>query len=217
MPGLSVFGPDPVPGLTAQTRTVVSVIAAGAVGTHVAATRWMLGSLSRRPGVRAQVLELRDFPLPLWAPRSPVLPALENEVVARWRSAIDCSDGFILHVPPEHDAGAQARLMEAIEWAYPAWRDKAAALVSVCDHSGWRAIQQLRAKAASLRMIVARSELRMPAVTRSVRCHCAEEPLDELLWLAEMLQAMREERHRARRAHQHSDHPYAGQGDGERR
>jgi len=206
-----------VPGLTAQTRTVVSVIAAGAVGTHVAATRWMLGSLSRRPGVRAQVLALRDFPLPLWAPRSPVLPALENEVVARWRSAIDCSDGFILHVPPEHDAGAQARLMEAIEWAYPAWRDKAAALVSVCDHSGWRAIQQLRAKAASLRMIVARSELRMPAVTRSVRCHCAEEPLDELLWLAEMLQAMREERHRARRAHQHSDHPYAGQGDGERR
>jgi NAD(P)H-dependent FMN reductase len=167
--------------------------------------------------VRAQVLELRDFPLPLWAPESPVLTAPENEVVARWRSAIDRSDGFILHVPPEHDAGPQARLMEALEWAYPAWTDKAAALASGCDHKGWRAIQQLRARAASLRMIVTRSELRMPAATRSPRCGCAEDTLDELLWWTEMLKAMREERHRGRRAHQHSDLPGDLQGDGERR
>jgi hypothetical protein len=56
----------------------------------------------------------------------------------------------------------------------------------------------------------------MPAATRLVRRDGADETLDELLWLTEMLKAMREERHRGRRAHQHSDLPCDVQGNGER-
>lgn len=85
------------------------------------------------------------------------------------------------------------------------------------DQKGWQAIQRLRAKAASQRMIVARSELQMPAAARLARRDRAQEALDELLWWTEMLKAKREERLRARRAHRHADLSGDVQGNEERR
>ena len=197
--------------MTAQTRVVVSIITAGAVGSDEAATRWILARLSKRPGVRAELLELRDFRLPIWGPPSmPVLPTREHEVVTRWRSAIDRSDGFMFHVPPEHEGSRISTLMDAMEWAYPAWTDKAVAFGVGAGRKSSRVVQQLRTKAAALRMIVARSELRMPAATRLARNNEADETIDELLWWTQMLKAMRQVRQTQVQLFEKDPHPSCG-------
>jgi NAD(P)H-dependent FMN reductase len=130
--------------------------------------QWIFQHLRKRGSVDAQLLDLRDFPMPFFdQPLTPAMPgraAYENEVVKRWTAAIAASDGFVF-VTPEYNYGPAAVLKNALDWVYPEWNRKAAAFVSYGSVSGARSVQQLREVLIELQMAPIRSSVHIPTST----------------------------------------------------
>ena len=130
--------------------------------------QWIFQHLRKRGTVDAQLLDLRDFPMPFFdQPLPPSMPgraAYENEVVKRWTAAIAASDGFVF-VTPEYNYGPAAVLKNALDWVYPEWNRKAAAFVSYGSVSGARSVQQLREVLIELQMAPIRSSVHVPVAT----------------------------------------------------
>jgi NAD(P)H-dependent FMN reductase len=117
--------------------------------------QWILQQLQKREGIEAQLLDLRDFPMPFFdqpiPPAMPGRPPYEHEVVKKWTAQIAASDGFVF-VTPEYNYGPSAVLKNAIDWVYPEWNRKATAFVSYGSAMGARAVQQLRETAIEIQM-----------------------------------------------------------------
>jgi NAD(P)H-dependent FMN reductase len=130
--------------------------------------QWILQHLKKRGGIDAQLLDLRDFPMPFFdQPVSPAMPGrapYENEAVKRWTAEIARSDGFIF-VTPEYNYGPPAVLKNALDWVYPEWNRKAAAFVSYGSVAGARSVQQLRETAIELQLAPIRSSVHIPVAT----------------------------------------------------
>jgi NAD(P)H-dependent FMN reductase len=130
--------------------------------------RWILQHLTKRDGVNARLLDLRDFPMPFFDQRvSPATPGrapYENGIVQRWTAAIAQSDGFVF-VTPEYNYGTSAVLKNAIDWVYPEWNRKAASFVSYGSALGARSVQQLRETAIELQLAPIRSSVHIPVAT----------------------------------------------------
>src|SRR3979490_2887929 len=129
---------------------------------------WILQHLKKREGVDARLLDLRDFPMPFFdqpaTPATPGRPPFKNEVVRRWTTAIEQSDGFVF-VTPEYNYGTSAVLKNAIDWVYPEWNRKAAAFVSYGSAMGVPAVQQLRESAIEVQLAPTRSSVHVPVAT----------------------------------------------------
>ena len=80
---------------------------------------WIAAHLSKREGVEARLLDLREFPMPFFdqaaMPSIPGRGAYQHPVVQRWTHAIGGSDGFIF-VAPEYNHGPAAVLKNALDW-----------------------------------------------------------------------------------------------------
>ena len=130
--------------------------------------QWILQQLRKREGIEAQLLDLRDFPMPFFdqpmPPAMPGRPPYEHEVVKKWTAQIAASDGFVF-VTPEYNYGPSAVLKNAIDWVYPEWNRKAAAFVSYGSAMGARAVQQLRETAIEIQMAPIRSSVHIPVAT----------------------------------------------------
>src|SRR2546425_10382166 len=130
--------------------------------------QWILQQLQKREGIEAQLLDLRDFPMPFFdqpmPPAMPGRPPYEHDVVQKWTAQIAASDGFIF-VTPEYNYGPSAVLKNAIDWVYPEWNRKAAAFVSYGSAMGARGVQQLRETAIELQLAPIRSSVHIPVAT----------------------------------------------------
>lgn len=171
--------------------------------------RWIFGHLKARADVQAELLDLRDFPMPFfdaaltpaWPGRSPY----EHPVVKQWTAAVARSDGFIF-VAPEYNHGYSAVLKNAIDWVYPEWNRKTAAFVSYGSVMGARAMEQLRQVAVELQMAPIRAAVHVPVPT--LMAHFQGKPdaidtglkeidgianamLDDLLWWTDALRKAR--------------------------
>ena len=163
--------------------------------------------LKNRGGIDAQLLDLRDYPMPFFdqpvPPAMPGRPPYENVAVKRWTAEIERSDGFIF-VTPEYNYGPPAVLKNALDWVYPEWNRKAAAFVSYGGAAGTRSVQQLRETAIELQLVPIRSSVHIPAAVLwthfqggDVNAGLAEleaqakAMIDDLLWWAEALKTAR--------------------------
>jgi NAD(P)H-dependent FMN reductase len=130
--------------------------------------RWIFQQLKNRGGIEAQLLDLRDFPMPFFdQPVPPAMPGrapYENDVVKKWTAEIARSDGFIV-VTPEYNYGPAAVLKNALDWVYPEWNRKAVAFVSYGSAAGARSVQQLRETAIELQLAPVRSSVHIPVTT----------------------------------------------------
>src|ERR1700726_488692 len=130
--------------------------------------QWIFQRLKNRSGIDAQLLDLRDFPMPFLdepvPPAMPGRPPYENQVVKKWTDEIARSDGFIF-VTPEYNYGTTAVLKNALDWVYPEWNRKAAAFVSYGSAMGARGVQQLRETAIELQLAPIRSSVHIPVAT----------------------------------------------------
>src|ERR1700760_722982 len=130
--------------------------------------QWILQQLRKRDGMEAQLLDLRDFPMPFFdqpmPPAMPGRPPYGHEVVKRWTAQIAASDGFIF-VTPEYNYGPAAVLKNALDWVYPEWNRKAAAFVSYGGAAGARSGQPIPATAIELQLAPIRSSVHIPAAT----------------------------------------------------
>lgn len=173
--------------------------------------QWIFDHLNKREGVEAQVLDLRDFPMPFFdqalTPAMPGRPPFEHEVVQRWTAAIEASDGFII-ATGEYNYGPAAVLKNAIDWVYPEWRRKAVGFVSWGSQGGTRSVQQLRETAVELQMAPIKSAVHIPlnvlmahyqggdvAAGLAELDQPANALIDDLLWWTNTLKAARAQVH----------------------
>src|SRR5262245_54132049 len=170
--------------------------------------RWIHDQVAARSGVRADLVDLRDYPLPFFD--QPVSPArfqgtYPNPIAAAWARKVDEADGFIV-VAPEYNHAYPAVLKNAFDWVFREWNNKPIAFVSYGGVGGARAVEQMRLVAIELEMAPIRFAVHIPPeVYRAVMNEqvpvdpklfhlsqpAADRMLDQLLWWTESLKAAR--------------------------
>jgi len=106
--------------------------------------KWILEHAKARGDIDAELIDLRDFPLPLFdAPASDFWMPTPNETAAKWQAKLNEFDGFII-VVAEYNRSITGALKNAIDWAYKPFMKKAVAYVGYGSVGGARAIEHLR-------------------------------------------------------------------------
>jgi NAD(P)H-dependent FMN reductase len=118
---------------------------------------WIHGIARQRTDLDFELIDLRDYPLPLFnEPGSPAWGPIKNEVAQRWAAKLAGLDGFIL-VTPEYNHGTSAVLKNALDYAYNEFVRKPVAFVGYGGVGGARAVEHLRLVAAELQMASVRN------------------------------------------------------------
>jgi NAD(P)H-dependent FMN reductase len=168
---------------------------------------WILGELSKASGVQAELLDLRDYPMPFFdqqeTPGYKSKPYAEP-VVVKWTAKIAEGDAYII-VAPEYNHGYPAVLKNALDWVYQEWNNKPVAFVGYGSALGARSIEQLREVAVELQMASIRNAVHLPydvamAIGKGTPQEQAFAPyveraqglIKQLMWWAKALKAARE-------------------------
>src|ERR1700712_3044548 len=101
-----------------------------------AVAKWVLNAASTRSAADYELVDLRDYPLPLFdEPMSPAYAPSTNPAVVRFADKIAEFDGYVF-VTPEYNHSISGVLKNAIDYLYKEWNDKAAAFVSYGAFNG---------------------------------------------------------------------------------
>lgn len=123
--------------------------------------QWIFEEAQKLDGVTAELLDLRDYPMPFYDEM--VSPSTgggnyENPAVQAWKAKIEAADAFII-VTPEYNHSMPAVLKNAMDYVYAGWNNKPVGFVSYGGAGGTRAVQQLRQVAVELQMAPIRNGL----------------------------------------------------------
>ncbi len=168
---------------------------------------WLLAELQKRTDVEAELLDLREYTLPLFdeveTPSYKTKPYTDPAVVA-WTAKIKDGDAFIV-IAPEYNHGYPAVLKNAFDYVYQEWNNKPIAYVSYGSAMGARSVEQLREVAIELQMAPIRNAIHMPydvvmaigqgTPESEVFAPYAERAtglVDQLLWWGKALKVARE-------------------------
>jgi NAD(P)H-dependent FMN reductase len=115
---------------------------------------WVLDHLSKREGIEAELVDLRDHPLPMFDREIP--PAYTkrdhpSDETTRFADKIAEADGYVF-VSPEYNHGPSAVLKNALDHTFTEWHRKPVAFVGYGNVGGARAIEQLRGIVVELEM-----------------------------------------------------------------
>jgi len=126
--------------------------------------QWIFEEAKKLEGVEAELLDLRDYPMPFF--NDPMSPSMakgqySNQVVKKWADKINDGDAFII-VSPEYNHGYSAVLKNAFDVIYPEWNRKPIGFVSYGSALGARAVEQLRQVAIELQMVPIRNAIHIP-------------------------------------------------------
>jgi NAD(P)H-dependent FMN reductase len=116
--------------------------------------QWLVRGAAERADLELEVLDLRDWPLPLLeepAPPSATGGVYTNPACERWRRKLGEFDGFIA-TAAEYNHGPAAVLKNALDSALLEWKDKPIAFVGYGGVGAARAIEQLRLNVIELQM-----------------------------------------------------------------
>jgi NAD(P)H-dependent FMN reductase len=106
--------------------------------------RWFHALAARRDDMDYEIVDLRDYPLPLFdEPTSPAWGAPTNEVAQRWGRKMAEMDGYVF-ITAEYNHGIAGALKNAIDHAYKEFNRKPASFVGYGGVGGARAVEQLR-------------------------------------------------------------------------
>ena len=106
--------------------------------------KWILEHAQARDDIEAELIDLADYPLPLFdAPASDAWMPTPNPVAAKWQAKLNEFDGYII-VTAEYNRSITGALKNAIDWAYKPFMKKAVAFVGYGSVGGARAIEHLR-------------------------------------------------------------------------
>jgi NAD(P)H-dependent FMN reductase len=125
---------------------------------------WILEEVKKKENVQAELLDLREYPMPYYNEPVGALMLHENyssEVVKKWAAKIKEGDAFII-ITPEYNHGYPAVLKNAIDSIFPEWNDKAVGFIGYGSSGGARSIEQLRQVVVELKMVPIRNGLHLP-------------------------------------------------------
>ena len=124
-----------------------------------AVARWIHAQGSRRGDAVLEVVDLKEYGLPLLD--EPV-PAMAGEYAHPhtlvWAAAVASYDAYVF-VTPEYNHSTSAALKNAVDFLYAEWNDKAAGFVSYGVDGGLRAVEQLRLVMSELRVATVRPQV----------------------------------------------------------
>lgn len=126
-----------------------------------AVAKWVYAVAKNRGGDRFELVDLRDFNLPLLDEETPAAMAggeYAKPHTKAWAAKIKTFDAFVF-VTPEYNHGTSAALKNAIDYLYDEWNDKAGGFVSYGSAGGVRAVEQLRLNLTEVRMATVRSQV----------------------------------------------------------
>jgi NAD(P)H-dependent FMN reductase len=120
-------------------------------------TAWIKAQAEARGDMDVEVLDLRDYPMPLfdevasnaWAPT-------QNPVAVKWQKKLAEFDGYIF-VVAEYNRSITGALKNALDQAYVEWTHKPAGVVAYGSVGGTRAAEHLRLIAVELQMVPVRN------------------------------------------------------------
>ena len=134
---------------------------------------WITGLAKQHPGFTAEVLDLRDWPLPFFAETfqtvgDPRDPSYSDPLVRRWNRRIAEGDAY-LFITPEYNHSVPGVLKNAIDSVFAsfAFRHKPAAFVGYSGSiaAGVRAIEHLAHIAIEAEMVPLRNNVVIPFVS----------------------------------------------------
>ncbi len=167
--------------------------------------RWIMDIAAKRTDMQVELIDLRDWPLPLFdSPNIPSMAPVDTDEAKRWAAKVEATDGFVV-VTPEYNHGIPAVLKNALDHAYAPWNRKPVAFVGYGSVGAARSVEQARMTAIELQMTPIREAVhigREPMVAMmfeaktladySYLVQQSERMLDDLAWWAATLKAGRE-------------------------
>jgi NAD(P)H-dependent FMN reductase len=106
--------------------------------------QWIFEHAKKRTDIDVQLVDLKDFPLPLFdAPASDLWMPSPNPDAVRWQNKLNEFDGYIF-VTAEYNRSIPGALKNAIDWAYKPFIRKAVGFVGYGSVGGSRAVEHLR-------------------------------------------------------------------------
>src|SRR3546814_242126 len=167
--------------------------------------RWIYDAASQRTDIETELVDLRDWPLPFFnEAASNAWTPTKDDVGQRWQKKVAEFDGYIF-VVAEYNRSITAALKNALDFAYPEWNRKPAAVVGYGSVGAARAIEHLRTIAIELQMAPTRNGVHIQGADffaiwkqgkpLSELTHLdanVKNMLDELVWWTDALKAARE-------------------------
>lgn len=127
--------------------------------------RWVLGIASKRGDADYELIDIKDFELPLLdEPMPPSMGQYQHSHTKRWAEKIASLDAFVF-VSPEYNHGIPAALKNAIDFLFAEWKNKAAGFVSYGSAGGSRAVEHLRLVLAEVHVATVRAQVLLSLMT----------------------------------------------------
>ncbi len=160
--------------------------------------KWVLGEISKNPEIEAELVDLRDFPLPFYnevAGPQGLQGNFSVEIAKKWGEKIKEADGYII-ITPEYNHGYPAVLKNALDYAYFEWNNKPVAFVAYGGVvGGSRSVEQLRLVTIELQMAPIREAVYIPNIWSGFDKEVYNKKLDllfsQLLWWARIFKTGR--------------------------
>ncbi len=117
--------------------------------------RWLCDFLNRDERFEAELVDLRDWPLPFFdQPKAPMRVTdgnYGNPIANQWAEKIGSADGFVF-TAAEYNHGYTAVLKNALDWLGVEWKRKPVSFIGYGNAGGARAVEQLRQVVIELQM-----------------------------------------------------------------
>lgn len=123
--------------------------------------QWMLAQAQAREDMTVELVDLRDFDLPLFNEMASNLwmPSSDARAVA-WQKKIGEYDGYIF-VVAEYNRSITGALKNALDQAYVEWGHKPMTAIAYGSVGGTRALEHLRNIAVELQMVPTRNAVHL--------------------------------------------------------
>ena len=123
--------------------------------------QWMLAQAQAREDMTVELVDLRDFDLPLFAEMASNawMPSSDARAVA-WQKKMGEFDGYIF-VVAEYNRSVTGALKNALDQAYVEWAHKPMTAIAYGAVGGTRALEHLRTIAIELQMVPTRNAVHL--------------------------------------------------------
>lgn len=134
-----------------------------------AVAKWVYRHASRREDARFEIIDLRDYKLPLLdEPMPPSRGHYAKPHTKRWALKVGSLDAFVF-VTPEYNHGIPGALKNAIDFLYKEWNNKAAGFVAYGSSLGARSVEHMRLVLAELQVATVRNQVGLSIFTDFVK------------------------------------------------
>jgi NAD(P)H-dependent FMN reductase len=130
-----------------------------------AVARWVYGIATRRSDAEFELVDIKDFNLPLLdEPMPPAMGQYSQPHTKAWAAKVASFDAYVF-VTPEYNHGTSGALKNAIDYLFREWNNKAAGFVGYGSAGGTRAVEQLRLVMGELLVADVRAQVALSLFT----------------------------------------------------